>query len=288
MHIALSYVSKKIDSLGLVPFQGLMSQDMTLIEPANQITGIASLTSESTLFIINGTFDLQSMDLILYKSRKNNDVDVCMKPIRKLVEYDLPDSGIQISAQQICINISCEEGKVEVLTNLHGVKFTIFRYRWQMGNSIDMSELKNLLRHSLDCICEMSFSNCTLTIWLGSLQNASSPGSVTNGFNSSTPGCETSCTEDNSPSSVVIERSSVRSSKFGWTSDMTSLNFVPVTNYWFLMNMTLSEIFITRCSVKNILLEAHQTCKLQSLLSVGGEFQRISWEIQVLISLRIN
>ncbi|KAF2295130.1 hypothetical protein GH714_031616 [Hevea brasiliensis] len=54
----------------------------------------------------------------------------------------------------------------------------------------------------------------------------------------------------------------------------------PMSSHWFLINVTLSGIFVTRHSIKNAVVGAHQINKLTSLLSVGKDLQTISWRIQ--------
>ncbi|XP_059458026.1 uncharacterized protein LOC132187653 isoform X3 [Corylus avellana] len=50
--------------------------------------------------------------------------------------------------------------------------------------------------------------------------------------------------------------------------------------HWLLINVELGTIFMARCSLKSVLVGAHQLNKLISSASVASEFRTISWEIQ--------
>lgn len=283
LYSVAEYAFIRFDSFGSVPHQQLMTQDMFFARPENQTTARrVPLISKSTLLVINGTFDLKSMDIVLYKSRKSPNVESFMNTFDDsrrnfLAEYDLPDYGIWISVRQIFVEISCEEEKAEVLVGLSGIQSIIFRYQHQTGKNTDLSELRNILPQSRNCLYEMSLSNCTFTVSLGSLQNASSPGSVNDG---SISGSKTSNLQEISTSAIVTERSTVQSLSFDQKLGVASAILGSASNYWLVINVALTEIFIARCSVKNALLGAHQLKKLQSSLYVGGEFQTISWGIE--------
>ncbi|KAK9285530.1 hypothetical protein L1049_024725 [Liquidambar formosana] len=285
LYSAVSYAFTSLDSHGSVQYQELLRQEIMFAKPENQITARgAPLISKSSLFVINGTFDLKSMDIILHTSRKCTNVEIFLKTfdalsIKKLAEYDMPDYGTLFSVQKICAEIFCDEGKAEVFTDLSGIHSVIFRYHSQIGKSTDLSDLRILVLQSLNCLCEMSLSYCLFTLWLGSPQNASSTGNVSSGSDCSPSGCKTLYTERNSPSTIVTERSSVHSFNFDQKIGFASTIVAPAS-YWLLINIALSEIFIVRCSVKTVLLKAHQLNKLLSSLYVGGEFQTISWGVQ--------
>ncbi|XP_040937716.1 uncharacterized protein [Gossypium hirsutum] len=64
--------------------------------------------------------------------------------------------------------------------------------------------------------------------------------------------------------------------KLGFTSNVS----VPASSHWIFMKMEVAEVFVTRCSVKNILIGAQKVNKLRSSLHVGAKSQAIAWGIQ--------
>ncbi|RVW57283.1 hypothetical protein CK203_111286 [Vitis vinifera] len=77
------------------------------------------------LFVVNGTFQLNSVDIILQDSRKSDKMEGYLKTINGLSAKNLdevPEDGIWISVHQTCFVISCEEGKLEVHTDLSRIQ----------------------------------------------------------------------------------------------------------------------------------------------------------------------
>uniref|UniRef100_F6I7D8 Vacuolar protein sorting-associated protein 13 VPS13 adaptor binding domain-containing protein n=1 Tax=Vitis vinifera TaxID=29760 RepID=F6I7D8_VITVI len=186
---------------------------------------------------------------------------------------EVPEDGIWISVHQTCFVISCEEGKLEVHTDLSRIQSVVFRSQSPIETSIDQSELRNLLQQSLDCLYEISLSNLAFTFSLASLENVPSSGSVTNALDGFTSG-------DISPSTIATETSNLHSLGLNQALGFASINLEPASSHWLLINISVSEIFLVRSTVKNVLAGAHQMNKLLSSLSVGGEFQTISWAVQ--------
>ena len=171
---------------------------------------------------------------------------------RKFAEGGLSDCGIRASVQQTSFEIPCKE-QMEVLIDFSGIQSVIFRYQNQIGENTDQSVLKDLSLQSLDSLYEMSLSTCMITLSLAPPEYASSSDSLSN----------------------MVENS-------------TLMTDSEKPTHWLFTNIELSEIVIARCSLKNVLVGAHQLNKLQSSLSVGGEFRTISWRIKVIIWWRLD
>lgn len=247
---ALSHAYGSFNPIGSLPD---IRQEIVIVEPEQEeitVKGDPS-TCGGVLFKIYGTFKLKSVDMVLHVSRMSDNVQSSMKIFdaltrRKLAESGLSDCGIRVSVQQTSVEISAKE-QVEVLTDVAGIESFIFRYQNRRGKHTDHSVLKDLPLESLNDLYEISISNCMITLWVASPENASFSHSLSNMVENST-----------------ITHDSQRST------------------HWLVINVELGEIFMARCSQKNVMVETHQLNNLQSSLSVGGEFQTICWSIQVI------
>ncbi|KAK7263059.1 hypothetical protein RJT34_30643 [Clitoria ternatea] len=245
----------------------------------------ALLTNNVCPFSISINCRFNSMEFVMHNSRTSNNLESFVRMLHsltgnKIAVQKLPGCGIWISVQQTTTVISCEEGKLDLVTDLSGIMSFVYEYQNSNGNSIDHIVLGKLLLQSVNCLHEISLSGCTFTLCLGLVQNTSSPGNESRTFGSSN-------TIDN-PSYLVqetslsiFERLSNQSShcliKMGSPANSSVL---ASATPWLLINVAVTNIFIGRCSLKSDLLEAHKVNKLLSSLSVGGEFHTISWEIQ--------
>lgn len=250
---AVSHAYCFFDHIGPVP-QEYIRQEIVLAEPEKEEIKMegAPLICGRVLFKTYGTFKLKSVDMVLHVSRRSDNVESSVKIFdaltrRKLAESGLSDCGIWVSVQQTSIKISCKE-QVEVLTDLSGIQFVIFRYRNDIGKHTDHSILKDLPLQSLNWLYELSLSNCKVTLGLVLPENASSSYRLSN----------------------VVENSTL-------TTDSER------PTHWLLINVELGEIFMARCSLKNVLVGAHQLNRLISPASIVSEFQTVSWKIQVII-----
>ncbi|XP_030975282.1 uncharacterized protein LOC115995020 isoform X4 [Quercus lobata] len=250
LHSAVSHVYHSFDPSGPVP-EEYTTQETVLAEPEKEeiIVEGDPLIYVSVLFKIYGTFKLKSVDMVLHVSRRSEHVESSMKIFdaltsRKFAEGGLSDCGIRASVQQTSFEIPCKE-QMEVLIDFSGIQSVIFRYQNQIGEHTDQSVLKDLSLQSLDSLYEMSLSTCMITLWLAPPEYASSSDSL----------------------SHMVENSTLMTDSEKRT-------------HWLFTNIELSEIVIARCSLKNVLVGAHQLNKLQSSLSVGSEFRTISWRIK--------
>ncbi|XP_062001830.1 uncharacterized protein LOC133719495 isoform X1 [Rosa rugosa] len=280
---AVSYSFRHFASVSDLPLQ-FGKQQYSNAESDNEQTTAHEppLNYSSVLFSTNGTFKIKSMNIIVHKSRMRDNVGSCLvtsdaSSSKQLSEHDLPDYGIWISVHQTSLDMSCKEGKVILLSNLSEIQSSSFRYKNRRGKSTDQSVLSDLLLQSLDCIYQLSLSSCVLSLSLFLSQNCSSIGTVSNTLDTNSVS-ETEHTE-NFPF-TNSESSGHQNYSFIQGSELASNIRPPGSSHWLLVNLALGKIYVGRCSAKNVMNEAHQLNKFLSSVSVGGEFQRISCEIQ--------
>ncbi|KAI3813329.1 hypothetical protein L1987_18049 [Smallanthus sonchifolius] len=190
-----------------------------------------SLVILSTLYILKCTSEIQSMDLVIQKSRKigamENEVTISESFMNQnLSVHFLPDNGIQISVQKIHMNFSYEKkkGRMEGLADFFGLRAVIFRY----ANDAMQSH------H----ICELSISNCTFNLSVTYLPNELSSSHRAGG--NSTSGSNISHTMEDpiSKSTCLIAR------------------------------ISSSEFYLIGCPLKDVIVGKHQSSKLELSLSV--------------------
>ncbi|KAI9166047.1 hypothetical protein LWI28_025262 [Acer negundo] len=284
----LSTVSDAFSSpsyVGNLPFEEFMRHHMVSLEHENKETALRgeSLICTSTLLSLNGTFKLKSMDIIFYNSRISNKIvsvqNIDASSDKKLPD-DLLDCGFWISVHKTCMDIFCEEEKMEALINLSGIMALMFRYADYMGKHFDHLVLRNLLLQSHNCLHELSLSNCIFASWFGCPHDASSLAIVSDRAGSSNSGGNISHSTEASPLTSESEKSDFWSCRFVHKLGITPDIFTPAPSHWILINVAFGEVLMARCSTKNGLVGAHQVDKLLSSLSVGGEFQTVYWGIQ--------
>lgn len=243
-------------------------------------------TNDIFPFFIDGTCRFNSVDVILHNSRTNDNLERNTRKFdiltgnRKAMKT-LPDCGIWISIQQAITVISCEEAKMDFLIDLSGVMSSVFEYQNSIGNNNENIVLQSLLLQSVNCLHEISLSGGRFTLCLGLVQNTPSSGHGIKTFGSS----------EGSTSHLVQETNLSVFERFSNQSPLIVKKMVPPTNismqdsasHWLVINVAVCNIFIGRCSMKSDLLRAHKVNKLLSLISIGGDFNMIFWEIQVII-----
>lgn len=256
LYSAVSHVYHSFDPSGPVP-QEYTTQETVLAEPGKEeiIVEGDPLIYVRVLFKIYGTFKLKSVDMVLHVSRRSEHVENSMKIFdaltgRKFAEGGLSEFGIRASVQQTSFEIPCKE-QMEVLIDFSGIQSVIFEYQNQIGENTDQSVLKD--QQSLVSLYEMSLSTCMITLCLAPPEYASSSDRLSN----------------------MVENS-------------TLMTDSEKPTHWLFTKIKLSEIVIARCSLKNVLVGAHELNKLQSSLSVGSEFRTISWRTQVIIWWRLD
>ncbi|XP_048138871.1 uncharacterized protein LOC115740159 isoform X2 [Rhodamnia argentea] len=278
---AISY-TLSTTSAGCIPLQELqqfMKQDLgadghNFYE--NSIKESAS-ANNCVLYMLRSTFQFNSMDLFIQKSRICYSMDNLTTAFdaMKLDEHATFDSGLWIVTKQIFLELSCEEGKLEVLLNLSGVHFVIFRHDSQIETTIDVSQLRDVILQSLNCLYETRLSNLLFTSSLSSpCQDIVSDELL------SIYGDSWSTILRNLSLMVESRRSSLRSFSLIDKLNSPLHSIAPEPGHWLLINIQVSQIWMGKSSMKCFFLGAHQMNDLLFSLSFGGNFQRISCKIQ--------
>ncbi|XP_065873049.1 uncharacterized protein [Euphorbia lathyris] len=278
---AVTYAFSGFPKTGHVPLQDFIMQRKVFPDPVNDEINVEgdALICNSTLFSINGSFHFKSMDLILQNARTSNKRESAKKAyvashLQKLSGNDLDDYGVWVSVHHYYMGIVYEEDKVEAHCDILGIQSIIFSYPDQLGKSFDHLIVKHLQLQSENWLYEFSLPSFSFTLCLdyphdrlsNLFGNSSLHGNVSNGV-------EISQVVIDSDTSRA-QSSKVESSDFA--SDISGRN----SNHWILLNAILSGMFIARHSTKDIAVGSHQFNKFTSLLSVGGNFQTVSWRIQ--------
>ena len=260
-----------INSMECAHFLELMGQEVIFASLENEeklaaIATGASLISKRILFVVGGSFQLNSVDIILQYSGKSSNIGGYLKTIDGLSAKNLdevPDDGVWISVHQTCFEISCQEGKLEAHTDLSRIQFFVFSSQGPIGISIDQSELQNLLQQSLDCLYDISLSNLAYTFSLASPESVRSSGNVTDSLDGFTSG-------DISPSKIASENSNLHSLGLNQGLGFVSNNLEPASSHWLVINISVSEVFLVRSKVRSrlpILCGGVQSCFSHILFS---------------------
>lgn len=269
----------------------IMKEEALFAEPerGEGSIGETPLTNYSCLFLINGNCRFKSVDVILHNSRTKDNVDSWMRTFsfatgNVLAEKKLPDYGIWASIQDTTVTVSCEEGKADILTDSSGIMLLVFEHRNSIGNNTNHVLLENLVSQSVNCLHEISLSDCKFTLYLGVPQIASSD-NESEKLSISSPGGNISLGRDTGQA-ICSERSNNQSLHFvKERGPATNIRMPASGSYWLLLSVAVGNVFMGRCQMKNDLVQEHQLNKFLSFLSIGGEFELISLEIQVMCAL---
>ncbi|XP_029127816.1 uncharacterized protein LOC109800070 isoform X2 [Cajanus cajan] len=243
------------------------------------------LTNNVCPFFIDVTCRLKPMEIVLHNSRTSDNLESYTTKFHsltgnKMAVHKLPGCGIWISVQQTTIVISCEEGKMDLLTDLSGILSFVFEYQNGIEKNADHIVLENLLLRSISCLHEISLSGCSFTLCTGLVQNTSSSGDESKIFGSFNTNGNTSYLVRETNLTVFERLSNQSSQPVIKLRSPTKVSVPTSANYWLMIDVAVTNIFIGRCSLKSDLIQAHKLNKLQSSLSICGEFRMISWEIQ--------
>ncbi|XVE87220.1 hypothetical protein DITRI_Ditri18aG0098600 [Diplodiscus trichospermus] len=266
-------------------FQMFSSQDMisVLIED-EELSKAAPLICNNTLFLISGIFKLKSVDIFLCNSRiidkaRSSTMVFDAASSRNSAANNLSDCSIWISFHQTRLDISYEERKLELRIDLSGIQSLIIRYQEYIRKSFNRSAFRDFLLCSHNCLYEVSLSHCIFALLLSLPQNSSSSTSMNEMLDVSTSEANPSyAVEDTSFSSEPTP--SVHSPNFLQNFGFISNVQVPASGHQIFIDVIVAEVFVTRCSVKNILIGAQKLNKLLSSLYIGAKLQTVSWKIQ--------
>ncbi|XP_050944650.1 uncharacterized protein LOC103484730 isoform X3 [Cucumis melo] len=254
--------------------QEFMKQNIMLTKPMSKFEYVKGASiSCHTSSMVHGAFKIKRIDAILHNSRRGDTFKSTkiFSNSQKMAEINSPDCGIWMSVDQGRVKVTCEEDRVDIITDISNINSFIFRYH---NSDIDQSVPKFLQTQLLNCNLyfyhQISLSDFMLKLSLSSRSGSSSEG-LTNIHHSSISRSN-GLNVENSDMAVDSEGPGGRS------VFVQDLDFVSqFSNFQLLVNIAISRILITRCSMYDILTEAHQLSKLSSDLSVGEDFR---WKIQ--------
>lgn len=290
LYDVVSCLFRSFEAVDIVHLK-IMKEEALIAEPERGEGSIGGtlLTNYSCLFSINGNCRFKSVDVILHNSRTKDNIDSWMRTFSfvtgsVLAEKKLPDYGIWVSIQHTTLTTSCEEGKADILTDLSGIMLLVFEYGNSIGDNDNRVLLENLVSQSVNCLHEVSLSDCKFTLYLGSPKNASS-GNEGEKLGISSPGGNISLGQD-AGQEICSERSNNQPLHFvKERGSATNIRTPASGSYWLLKSVAVDNVFIGRCQMKNDLVQAHQLNKFLCLLSIGGEFELISLEFLVMCVL---
>ncbi|KAL3526718.1 hypothetical protein ACH5RR_011374 [Cinchona calisaya] len=225
----------------------------------NRRRQITSVSMNTTIFCFKNICELESLDIVLHNSRKSHITEDHMIQGRQLAIDTVLDYGIHISVQLTCGRFSFEDGIAELVIDLSGVQSVLVRDLTEIAVRFDQSELRNLLL-SLKCLFEASLSHCKFTLNLGTSekflpsahQNIADPSTST----------DESCMLENPI--MVMKTDGSRDHSCCWLSTRISLG----------------EIYLADCAVKNILVKKNKSDALNASFSVGEQFKTVFCQSQ--------
>lgn len=120
------------------------------------------LTFGKVFCVVNGTFEIRSMEIVLQNSRNN-------LSFRKIVMPNLLDYGTILSAEKSSLVFSFEEKEVEFNADLFDIRSLIFRDQSEILTTLDYFLVRDMLK-SFSCLCEMSVSHFASALRLSNLE----------------------------------------------------------------------------------------------------------------------
>lgn len=259
--------------------QGHSGNTGTLVSKVNW----GNLIESSTGFVINCTYEIKTMDIVLHKSRESTCKDHTSDTLgnKKLTMHEVLDHGVSISIKESRIGMAYVARDADILASFSVLRAGLFNSVSDVLGKSDQFCVSNLLRHSMNFRKELSFSDCTFALWLRclagdsayeriqSLNDASDcEGEVLNLVE------ESQMATDNEGSVTLCPDTS---RKFSGTGQSIG----PASGHRILINISLSEIYFAESAVKDLLFREHNMNKLKLSLSVGENCRRISCLAQV-------
>ncbi|KAL1538923.1 hypothetical protein AAHA92_27610 [Salvia divinorum] len=196
---------------------------------------------------LNGKLELNSLDMVLHKSRKSyisetytNTLPTDRETGNRSAVNDISHNGIYITMKHSVMEFIYKGQEMDVTIDTTGFRCIIFRYLAEFHGTSDKSELKNLL-HFLDFLTEASVSHSKFCFCLRNL--------------------------DEAVPSTSLCYTAVEPSSHGTES---------LRDHWLSVKIVISQIYMAGCPLKDILV--HDFEEFNAAFSVGGDFQAISCE----------
>lgn len=227
----------------------------------NRITQIASALTDTT-FDVSATCELRSVNMILYDSMRgynahNSMADANIIADRKSTVQPICVYGINISLAHAYIRFSFKEKNVDVLIGFSEFESDILQYPDEIVDTPDQVE-PQLPVWSRNSLYQASLSHCEISLCLRALWSNILQASQRD----------------------VVNGSDSRHASMSLNHSLSLMNDVNPSFDWLSISISLTEVYLARCAVKNLLLLGNELNTLKASLSVGGQFQTISCQSQ--------
>ncbi|KAL8476053.1 hypothetical protein ACS0TY_028647 [Phlomoides rotata] len=211
--------------------------------------------------LVNSSFDLKSLDIVLHNSRKSCSLETYMNTMpldgetgKKSALNDILWNGIYVSIQHSMLEFNITGQDMDVVIDTTGSRCIIFRYLSDSYETSDKSELKYLLC-SLDFLTEASVHHSKFCFHLRNLKKA---------------------LPSASSHSTFSESSSDDAEFHVWDDSPLIMSTDSPSDHWLFTNIATSGIYMAGCPVQDVLV--NDLDEFNASLSVGGEFQAVSCE----------
>ncbi|KAG9153260.1 hypothetical protein Leryth_020854 [Lithospermum erythrorhizon] len=260
------------DSVGLLGGQEELKQLMKYEEICSTRMELTSVTNTNIICAVCTSFVLNSMQIVLpdyYRSFEPERHATGMNGATylKLGSQDIPNCGVNVWIEQLALEASLEEEKAEIFFKLTQLHVLLFKSSPEVLDISDQTKIENLVSAS-SCLCDASLSHFKFSLCLAILEEAEQDGSL--------PGC-IGISTSNGPLINLPVNSTLET-----LSDRPSVSERPRTQStsWLLAHLTLSDVYIVGCPMKNILSRKHDSHELEITFSIAGQLKTITCQSQ--------
>ncbi|WOH10040.1 hypothetical protein DCAR_0729501 [Daucus carota subsp. sativus] len=258
--------------------QGDSGNTGTLVSGVNWENMIES----STGFVINCTYEIKAIDIVLHKSRDSNYKDHTSDTLgnKKLTMHEVLDCGVSFSIKESRIRISYVARDADILAGFSVLRAGIFNFVSDVAGNYDQFYESNLLLQSMKCEKELSLSGCTFALWLRCLVGDFAFEHVQSSNDAFDCDGEILNLVEGSPLAIDNEESLTLSPNISQKFNSTGQNIGATSSHRMLINISLSEIYFAGSMEKDLLFGEHNLNKLKLSLSLGANGRRISCHTQ--------
>lgn len=242
-----------------------------------------NLIESSTGFVINCTYEIKAIDIVLHKSRDSNYKDHTSDTLgnKKLTMHEVLDCGVSFSIKESRIRISYVARDADILAGFSVLRAGIFNFVSDVAGNYDQFYESNLLLQSMKCEKELSLSGCTFALWLRCLVGDFAFEHVQSLNDAFDCDGEILNLVEGSPLAIDNEESLTLSPNISQKFNSTGQNIGATSSHRMLINISLSEIYFAGSMEKDLLFGEHNLNKLKLSLSLGANGRRISCHTQV-------
>ncbi|CAM8903861.1 unnamed protein product [Rhodiola kirilowii] len=270
IHAAASFACTRVMPADVSQHQGVMGLSLMLSDHVMENITAEPIIPKRVLLALRILLDVKSVNIALHNSTKGNTDQFSFKTFKELNHFDLPDCGIWVSIQHITFENSCEEDKTMMIADLSGAQLCTFECQSDITKDLICSEFRTHMLQSCHCIYEMTLAKLTVTSRIETSQKVSSSESLSNNSEIASSPFDDPLRNGSSPLTCTPASSSEAKSE-------ESVHLP--SRCWITINFAVSEIFITPCSLKSSIIEAHQLGNFIASVSLGG-LGKISGSIQ--------